>query len=257
MKTRKLQDKLERHSGKRDDRSVKKFKRSSRSGVVDDGEQTFDTRYYGWREGGGSNFWRLFPKWLKTRVGRRWSDIYSELCEEIKDKDVIHDVVKWQVEFNVSLVDGQLCYLETGFRSGFFPVNSRECFYVYHDILHYSPKPKGKERCQPTNCFVCDDGVFIRKDTAWYEVSSIVVIDSFYARKLSKSETERFAVNPVLRSVFRLDLVIAFNGKNSFIRGEINSSEKRQISSKETKKLLKKYLEADKIVNFDLPLSHY
>lgn len=69
-------------------------------------------------------------RWLQSRVGRLWNDVYSEACAAIKPDSIIRAHVKTHllqfVERHTFMHDGKVCVLDTGYHGrGIIPVTER------------------------------------------------------------------------------------------------------------------------------------
>jgi hypothetical protein len=119
---------------------------------------------------------RLGPlrKFLQSRVGCLWNDVFSEICENIRITSAVQshvrDHVDWEVEKNVTMIDG-IPYDEKGFKV-------YERFYVHPDTgvlcanmdrRRYRNKPyikpyvEGKDANHQYHCI----------KNVWYEVELV------------------------------------------------------------------------------------
>lgn len=110
---------------------------------------------------------RLGPlqKFLRSRVGRRWDDVYSEICEHIRiDSAVqshIRDHVDRDVEKNVVMIGRVPCDPLTGHKI------YRE-LYVCDGVLRFYPYKKRKaETVKPLEI---DGKQYHRVNDVWFEV---------------------------------------------------------------------------------------
>jgi len=80
---------------------------------------------------GGGNFYKYINRFLRSRVGKNWDDIYSEACEayEVKTETGrrLRDALGWIVERKVVLKDGKP-YTKQGYLLQSW--NHREEFYI-------------------------------------------------------------------------------------------------------------------------------
>lgn len=97
-------------------------------------------------------------RWLKKQIGRPWNDVFSEACDQLRNKpnkgasrwcgrDLV-DLVKREVEQNVKMIDGlpHVCGL---WDKAWHEIGSyREELYVHPDTSLLQ-KHKMKERVEP------------------------------------------------------------------------------------------------------------
>lgn len=94
-------------------------------------------------------------RWLQSRVGRHWNDVYSEACRVIKPDSVIRAHIKTHllqfVERHTFMHNGTVCILDTGYLGrGIIPVTERRygCsrFFVHPEtgLLHAIPPESWK-----------------------------------------------------------------------------------------------------------------
>lgn len=53
-------------------------------------------------------------RWLRSRIGRPWNDVHSELCRVVKDRRLRRMLFEDQVELDVVMVDGVPCRTRWG-----------------------------------------------------------------------------------------------------------------------------------------------
>lgn len=96
-------------------------------------------RQYGWNGKSLTDVLSPLRGYLRKNVGRKWDDVYSELCRGLDRRSVsgLHVFTHlWQyVEKNTVMIDGNVCYVGTGFREkGYVPIEESyryEQFYVH------------------------------------------------------------------------------------------------------------------------------
>jgi hypothetical protein len=94
-------------------------------------------------------------RWLRSQVGRRWNDVYSEACAVIKPDSIIRLHVKTHllqfVERDTFMREGKVCILDRSFIGGVAPVaesRHRSPFFIHPQtgLLHASPERSRRAR---------------------------------------------------------------------------------------------------------------
>jgi hypothetical protein len=115
-------------------------------------ESSSPYRRYGWdckadrRYGCAKKLTKHNERWLRSRVGHKWSKIYSELCECYRtpeDRRTLDDCFIWRVEQNATKKDGK-----------FFDSQGNEInhgFVVIDDILYEIKSHRNRKKRQSKN----------------------------------------------------------------------------------------------------------
>ena len=183
-------------------------------------------------------------KFLTSRVGSKWDDVYSELCSVLSKDSVtqshVLDHAKWYVEQNVF-----------GFDADGIPLNERgfsvyEIFYVDADgILQKTPRKKRQKRL-PEKTYVRINDILYgkRSDGLWYRLFFDIVPEPDYRRIeemfWGKLKMFRRRVNDKVFDKWIGDYV--YSPRNSPWKNGMYCTKFEQISKKELR-LIKKVLE--------------
>lgn len=125
-------------------------------------------------------------RFLRSRIGQRWDDVWSEICEQLDNGSAVKKHVKdhaiQYVETNILMVDGNPYYHSMSYKSGGWrPLYSRNRwteFYVNPDtgILCTAPKePEKPLKPDWWKTIKCDDGSYHEYlDGVWWNVLTTV-----------------------------------------------------------------------------------
>jgi hypothetical protein len=117
--------------------------------------------------------WSASPlrRFLRSRVGRKWDDVYSEICERVShdpgEQRRVLDYLHWEVTLNTIWRDGVLCYGTAGI-CGY---EIRDGFYVHPvtGILQYIPKKSSKQdKKEPLWYNKAKLQQFVKVNNLWY-----------------------------------------------------------------------------------------
>jgi hypothetical protein len=145
-------------------------------------------------------------RFLRSRVGRRWDDVHSEIAERIscrsaaqkhvldhlRDYVVLHDV---RISGNAAEVRGPYGYLKLE------SWGSRSSFYVHPDtgVLCLAPNASRKRRAEaavdPDRLVVSRDRELRRLEGIWYEIAVAPIPRDPFARAASFDVVERTALD--------------------------------------------------------------
>jgi hypothetical protein len=208
-------------------------------------------RKFGWNAKEFSE--RLGPlrKFLRTRVGCAWNDVWSEICESLRvDSAVqshVRDHVGWEVEQHVVMINGKP-YLTTKDMEVF----SR--FYVNPDtgILCENPRKRFRRQKRKPNFVPGKDNLHQYRiiDNIWYEIK----LTPFPPMKMFPTEHERMCSDRRFMNTVR-DVILAPNSTGfgahradceRVYGAPVHAVNKRQLNSREIKslKLWEKFLQA-------------
>jgi hypothetical protein len=124
-------------------------------------------------------------RWLRSKVGQPWNDVYSEACAVIKPNDVVRLQIRTHmmdfVKRHTFMRNGEVWYFDRFYEA---PINSlvsatvRPKFYVHPEtgILHEAqqwkksrePWPKRKAQLTSVSKWVNDNLLLVRLDGLWF-----------------------------------------------------------------------------------------
>jgi hypothetical protein len=193
-----------------------------------------------------------FHRFLRGKIGERWDDVYSEICQATRDNQFhrhILDCLNSFVETNVFMVDG-LPYYNYGILYG-KPVtcycDRYDVLYVHPDtgLLCESPKRKQPEKEPRVDLKRIDDKTIVKQIKGiWYKLTvakfnddskktSHQIVREIGNRTLRFTTEEYPAVYDVAHNVR-----IAMPHEAIKLYGEcVYATNKEQLNSKEIKKL--------------------
>jgi len=127
-------------------------------------KESMRTRWAGWHSPRGPNC-RPMIRFLRSRVGQPWDDVFSEICKNAgggrRGRDM-HKAVEWVVETNINEVTRRLYW------------SSRGEFYVDKDgvLCEQAPYKRWRKRNQEPDPdkFNIRDRCFERINGCWFEV---------------------------------------------------------------------------------------
>ena len=157
-------------------------------------------------------------RWLFSKVGQHWDDIYSELCQRIDKRTTTGQRFfshLWDcVEPDFGLIDGAIV-------SRYYSNVSRHPFYIHPDtgILCAVKKPPREPAKKSDDCIVIDNYHEYRKlSDVWYLVTFENIPQGVAVRDVISGQTVQLA---------------------SWQRERIYAASKRQCSKKEIKHIMK------------------
>ncbi len=137
-------------------------------------------------------------RFLESRVGVKWDDVFSEFVHLtwIKDEDKTREKIGWDVVFDTMLIDGKVHYLDESWgcprpigehrwKSGTFYVHP-----VTKCLGYAKPQKKEPEKKPETLRILGDYHQLIKVNGIWHEVkgipveSDIVIVDGLHYRKV-------------------------------------------------------------------------
>ncbi len=182
--------------------------------------------------------WKKVWRFLESRVGYNWDDVFSEFVhlEWIKDEDKTKENIGRVVELNTFLKDGKVWYMDDGYQAGEKPIENCGgyggggvfyihpttkvlCFYKKTNKENYKIRQKREE----AKYFrvLGNYHQLVKIDGIWFEVkgepveSDIVVVDGLHYKKLSKIP------QPIKHYMFNGSIIYSPPPKYKIINGMI------------------------------------
>lgn len=237
-----LRDKdLGKTSGRRDLSDVRKHRRQLRKKIdQDDSENEVETdgKLRGYRDGRSTFNWGLMKNFFVSRIGRPWSDVFSEFCQEISDPDSRSTVIDHIVETSaIKTEDGSLA--TTGYYGREVRPLTEQSHLLYVDesgILRRTPRRPRYRHTPEINGLMDDGDLIIQKDGLFYRVPADRLLTSAH-EKIPAALTIRIEDGPGFRNRRQVHFY---------------ADDKKQLSGKAVKNLREKYgALLDEIENYD------
>jgi hypothetical protein len=199
-------------------------------------------RVRGWNLKERHDRWGLLDRWLRSRVGRLWNDVHSEICAvndpRVKTMWDVRDQLQWDIHLNVVLIDG-------------VPHDSKgdrlfwRDFWVHPEtgVLMAVPRPEKRRwkgwRKDFNQVPLSDDQRYVQIEGIWYVVTFA---------EFNKDEYDAFVAlcrknfRPVIYDVvYRRDLSWGYDRARETLVREwgacVYAKHKRQLNSREVKKV--------------------
>ena len=191
----------------------------------------------------------VLKRWLKSKVGKPWDKVYSEICEAIPDRgDGVRDRVEWFVELHAQIVIGK--------KGQKIPCYKTGCRYLHRETsirvgeLYVCPNsgllkevrppkhPQKKEENPREVIFTNDNYTQYRKiEGIWYEVKLSDLPDRddsrpWWRRGLNGPSVYDTVFGENLGSLSRSEIIRTY-GDQLYAVG------KRQLNSSEIKRIMK------------------
>lgn len=190
--------------------------------------------------------------YLLKQVGRKWDDVYSEICKTLPAKTLqgkhIRDHIDWMVCKHVQIIDGVPCDGEGGMSYGLPLQGSKYFELVYVDprdgILKKTPEREARRYKKSFNPDVIkvDEKIQMHKiGGIWYEIKVKKVNPDHYKREykipLGRRKHSYFTSTHfrMVDSVMGTTYVNEYEWKEVY-QGNYLAISKKQLNSKELKK---------------------
>lgn len=193
--------------------------------------ETMCSRWNNWEQGTSYVFGVIW-KYLRSKVGEKWDDIYSEICNNLQNHR-IKDIILMQVEREIVVIDGVCCWSRTN-----HPIS--DGFYVNPEtgLLEEAPPRKRYHRAKYPKAIWGKDKnkkpiQYHKINGIWYEVQIKTYVGRPYLIQGNLFFDGKFPFyDTVLLKTFtnKYSMEYIYDGKYMGIS-------KRQLNSKELKKL--------------------
>jgi hypothetical protein len=135
---------------------------------------------------------RPLVRFLRSRVGRRWDDVYSEIAEQISCKSAVQrhvlDHLRDYVVENVHIVGGRVEHLAYRGYESLLSYGMRFSFYVHpetHLLCLAPPVPRKRRKedvVDPNRCVLSDERELRCIDRIWYAIDVAPLPSDPFAR---------------------------------------------------------------------------
>lgn len=200
-------------------------------------------RVRGWNLKERHDRWGLLDRWLRSRVGQLWDDVYSEICavndNRVKTQWDVRDQLPWKIHQDVILIDG-VAHDSKGDKLFW------RDFWVHPETGVLMEVPRSKRyrwkgwRKTYNQVPLSDTQRYVQVEGIWYLVTFAPFKREEYEAAVALGRAER---RPVLYDkVFRKGLSWSFDRARDELTREWGSCvyvvAKRQIGSREVKKVV-------------------